>query len=210
MPDDRIRLYPSRRRRQSQQHEAREQIRLMTMLGNLLDPDCTFCTAIENRPRSAMAGMFQKKRGVRSGLPDIHVLYCGQSVYLEVKSPIGMLSKVQREMRLKLLAGGAKWFLVRSARAGAVALHRAGVPLWERGKDGQRRPWRPPPLLDWEQPVQDPSVRHPAHPALRLLRREAKRKHRWRERQRAWAAQQAMETPPPSGAAIIAWPARPR
>ena len=63
-------------------------------------------------------------------MPDIYVLYHGKSVYVELKSPIGSLSQVQRAMRLALLVGGAGWWLCRSAclsRAGMVALHRSGV-----------------------------------------------------------------------------------
>src|SRR5215471_18470866 len=109
MSAERTEPYPSQRRRQSQQQEAREQVKLVSMLARWIDPETTFWSAIENRPRSAMSGMFQRMRGVKSGLPDCVIIFSGRVIWLELKSRIGTVSKAQRQMRLELLAGGAQW-----------------------------------------------------------------------------------------------------
>lgn len=67
--------YFLRQREQSHQHEARKQTQLKTWLGKWADPDTTFWSMLENRPRSAKAGVFQKRKGVRSGIPDLYVVH---------------------------------------------------------------------------------------------------------------------------------------
>jgi hypothetical protein len=181
MSADRTESYPTLRRRQSQREEAREQTKLNVMLGNLLDPNCTFWTALENQPRSARAGMLQKRRGCRSGMPDVYVVYRGKPIHIELKSRIGTVSKAQRQARLELLRSGAQWMMARSARGAVKALYLAGVRF--RSCHGRR--WRPPELPAWEEPRSDPSVPHPAHPALTAIRREAKRRQRAAARQRS-------------------------
>ena len=119
--------------------------------------------------------MYQRLAGVKSGFPDLMVLRCDKPpIFIELKSLTGTLSKVQRHIRLELLAHGARWFMARSAMGALVALYRAGVEL--RSLDG--RLWKPPGLPPWEEPVEDPSRSHPAHPDLRARRREAKRRQR--------------------------------
>lgn len=174
--------HASRRRRESLQIEAREQMKLQAMLEKWLP---CFCTMIENRPRSAMAGMFQRRRGCKSGFPDCYVLHSGRPIHIELKSPIGVLSKVQRQRRLELLANGAIWWLCRSANAAMVALSRSGVEFrMVVNSRGVVEAWQAPRLQPWEEPTQNPSMRHPAPPELRIKRREAKRRYRAGERQR--------------------------
>jgi hypothetical protein len=180
------------RRKQSQQHEAREQIKLKAMLEKWLPANC-FWSMLENRPRSAMAGMFQRHRGVRSGMPDCYVVYCGKPIHIELKSPIGTLSKTQREVRLELLASGAIWWMARSAEAAMVALHRSGVGF---RAIGSIECWQAPTLQPWEEPTQNPSGRHPSHPELTAKRRAAKRGQRAAARERQKRAQ---EIPKPLG-----------
>jgi hypothetical protein len=97
--------------------------------------------------------MYQKLAGGRSGFPDLIFLRADKpTILIEMKSPVGALSKAQREIRAELLAQGCKWFLCRSAQAALVALHRAGVQL---------QGWKPPELEPWEQPIENPSERHP-------------------------------------------------
>jgi VRR-NUC domain len=175
---DRVEPYPSQRRRQSQQHEAREQIQLKAMLEKWADPNNTFWTMLENRPRSAMAGMFQRHRGVRAGMTDLYVVYRGTPIHVELKGPIGTLSKTQRQVRLELRASGAQWWLARSANAAMVALARSGVEFRAiEQPDGTVERWQAPELADWEQPQQNLG-RHPSHPELTARRREAKRRQR--------------------------------
>jgi hypothetical protein len=138
-------------------------------------PADAFWSALENRPLSPLAGLLQKRRGVRSGLPDLHILYRGKSIYVEMKSHRGLASPAQKKVRSKLLAASAEWWMARTWRTALTALHLSGVPL--------RPPWTPPPLEPWEGPFADPSERLPQAPEVAAQRREAQQ--RWRERQKA-------------------------
>ena len=40
-----------------------------------------------------MSGIFQKRRGVRSGLPDLLVIWRGKSIFVELKSRAGVARK---------------------------------------------------------------------------------------------------------------------
>jgi hypothetical protein len=84
------------------------------------------------------------------------------------------VTKAQKVVRTELLPVGAKWWLVRTARAGLLALRRSGVTF--------QRKWRPPKLKVWEGPF-DTTQHLPLPPEVKAERREAKRQ--WRERQRA-------------------------
>jgi len=182
MKGDRVPDNPTQRRRQSQQHEAREQIKLKKLLEKWLP---CFWSMLENRPRSAMAGMIQKHRGVRSGMPDCYVVYRGKPIHIELKSPIGTLSKTQRQVRLELLADGAVWWMARSANAAMAALSRSGVKFNTIvHADGTIERWQPPELHPWEEPTQNSSGRHLSRPELTARRREAKRRRRAAARER--------------------------
>ena len=92
----------------------------------MLPPD-VFWTSIDNQPWSKIAGLLRKRRGVRAGTPDLLILFEGRLIGLEMKSLIGKLSSAQEEVRLQILRAGGMWFLVRTARAALVALHRLGI-----------------------------------------------------------------------------------
>jgi hypothetical protein len=126
------------RRRESRREEWAEQTKLAGMLAKYLDPACTFWTSLENKPLSRLSGLFQKRRGVRSGLPDVLVISRGKPIFLELKSRAGVASKMQKQIRTELLPAGADWWLVRSRRAAMMALHLSGVVF--------RRQWKPPRL----------------------------------------------------------------
>jgi len=89
----------------------------------------------------------RKKRGVRSGLPDLLVWHRGRSIGIELKSLFGRVSAAQRQVRDAMLKAGVQWWCCRTATAALTVLYRAGVPL---------RGWKPPPLEAWEEPVSDP------------------------------------------------------
>jgi hypothetical protein len=120
--------------------------------------------------------MYQKRRGVRSGLPDVLVLYRRKpsrrsppvAVFVELKSKPGIATKAQKQIYGELLPAGAKWWLARSARAALTALHRSGVAF--------RRSWDPPRLECWEGPFVDPTRRLPqaAERAAATRRRRAR------------------------------------
>jgi hypothetical protein len=145
------------------------------MLDEYLDPADTFWTSLENKPLSRLSGIFQKRRGVRSGLPDVQVIWRGKPIFVELKSRAGVASKVQKQIRAKLKPAGAVWWMARSARAAMMALHLSGVVF--------RRHWKPPRLRPWEGPFADPTQRLPQAPDVAARRRAARQ--RWRLRQGA-------------------------
>jgi hypothetical protein len=151
------------------------------MLDECLDPVDTFSTSLENKPLSRLSGIFQKRRGVRGGLPDVLVIWRGKPIIVELKSRAGVASKAQKQIHAKLKPAGADWWLARSARAALMALHLSGVVF--------RRKWTPPRLKPWEGPFADPTLRLPQAPDVAARRLAARR--RWRARQRARAAQRS-------------------
>jgi hypothetical protein len=165
--------FAAQRRRESQRQEWKEQTRLAEMLDECLDPTDTFWTSLENKPLSRLSGIFQKRRGVRSGLPDVQVIWRGKSIFIELKSRAGVASKAQKQVRVELLPAGATWWMARSARAALMALHLSGVVF--------RRRWKPRRLKPWEGPFADPHRRLPQAPDVAARRRAARR--RWRVRQ---------------------------
>ena len=189
-----VETFAVRQRRKYRHAEAREQIRLKELMTRYL-PDNVFWSALSNAPRSAMAGLLAKKKGVRSGLADIMVVHEGRVIFVELKSPAGVASKAQRQVYLELRAAGADWYLVKSAPAALVALRQSNVPF--------RCPWTPPRLAGWEGPFTDPFQRMQQHPEVAALRREVARA--WRERQRARkAAKLAAERNDAAGGDIAA------
>jgi hypothetical protein len=74
------------RRRESRREEWSEQTKLTTMLVKDLDPTCTFWTSLENKPLSQLTAIFQKRRGVRSGMPEILVIFRQKPIFVELKS----------------------------------------------------------------------------------------------------------------------------
>jgi hypothetical protein len=87
-----------RRRRESRREEWTEHIKLAELLEKYVDPSCTFWTSLENKPLTVISGIFQKRRGVRSGLPDVLVIFSRKPIFLELKSRRGLASKVQKQV----------------------------------------------------------------------------------------------------------------
>jgi hypothetical protein len=163
-------------RRKSRREEFRVHTRLAELLQHYLDPRAVFWTSLENHPRTLLSGLFAKRRGVKSGLPDLMVI-CGRPpTFLELKAAGGgRPSPSQEAVRQQLTAVGCTWLMARSVRAALEALHRSGVPF--------KRPWKSPELLPWEGPFDGSEKRLPRHPAVAARQREYAR--RWRERKRA-------------------------
>jgi hypothetical protein len=175
-PTAALESFAAQRRRESRRQEWIEQTKLAEMLEKYLDPADAFWTSLENKPISRLSGIFQKKRGVRSGLPDELVIWRGKPIFIELKSRACVASKAQKQIRAKLKPAGADWWLARSARAALMALHLSGVVF--------RRQRKPPRLKPWEGPFADPTRRLPQAPDVAARRRAARR--RWRaRRQRA-------------------------
>jgi hypothetical protein len=123
------------RRRESRRGEWTEQTKLAEMLAKYLDPAFTFWTALENKPLSRLSGLFQKRRGVRSGLPDVLVISRGKPIFVELKSRAGVATKVQKQVRVELLPVGAAWWMDGTKRTrchdGAAPLRRGLPPSME-------------------------------------------------------------------------------
>jgi len=164
-------------RRTHRREEWRTHATLTVKLRALIDPNQVFWSSLENRPSSWLNGLLQKKRGVRSGLPDLMFipLAAPKPTFLELKSKAGHASKNQKQIRAELVAVGCQWYMARSVPAALEALRRAGVPL--------RLPWSEAVHLEpWEGPFPDPTLRLPQHPEVRARRRQSD--NRYRERMR--------------------------
>jgi hypothetical protein len=166
-----------RRRRESRRQEWTDQTSLAAKLQKYLDPADTFWTSLENKPISRVSGLFQKRRGVRSGLPDVLVIWRGKPIFIELKSRAGVASKAQKQVRLEMLPAGASWWMARSWRAAVMALHLEGLVF--------RRKWRPPRLKPWEGPFPNPNARLPQHPSVAAERAAARKRWQLRQANRA-------------------------
>jgi hypothetical protein len=173
---------PTERRRAARQWEWEEQTVLTKQLSELLNADYIFWTAVENAPWSRLAGIMRRRRGCRSGVPDILLVCNGKLIAIEVKSLFGRVSPAQREVRAEMVRAGAQWWLCRTATGALTALFRAGVPF--------KVPWVPPLLEPWEDPVSDPD-QVVWHPEVRRWWREDRA--RWRARAKAKRAALAIE-----------------
>jgi hypothetical protein len=143
----------------------------------LPNPERAFWSGLENRPASAISGAIAKRRGCRSGLPDLVLIARGRPpVFVEMKSKSGYLSDNQKDVRAELLRVGCAYWVAMTARAALTALLISGAPF--------RRPWTPPPLAGWEGPHTD-TVRIRRAPEILERRREEQRRARERKRARA-------------------------
>jgi VRR-NUC domain len=91
-----------RRRRESRREEWNEHNKLAWLLERYLDPSRTFWTSLENKPLTMLSGIFQKRRGVRSGLPDVLIVYRHTTgtivIFIELKSRRGVASNAQKQL----------------------------------------------------------------------------------------------------------------
>jgi hypothetical protein len=128
--------FAAQRRRESRREEWGEQMKLTAMLNKYLNLGCTFWTSLENKPISRISGIFQKKRGVRSGIADVFVLYSGRPIFVELKSRAGVATKAQKQVRVELLSAGATWWMARSARGAMMA---CTSQAWSSAANGSHR-----------------------------------------------------------------------
>ena len=71
--------------------------------------------------RDAATGAAMKREGVLAGIPDLHLPVASgtvHSLYIEVKAPLGRLSKAQKAMRDELQVWGNRVEVVRSTQEG--------------------------------------------------------------------------------------------
>lgn len=72
-------------------------------------------TAIDHaHAASRMTGALRKARGVKAGIPDLHILYRGRSIWIELKAPNGSVSLEQKDVRLNIEKAGGFWHEARS------------------------------------------------------------------------------------------------
>jgi hypothetical protein len=154
--------------------EFREHEKLARLLAQYIDPETTFWTSLENRPRSRLSALAQRRRHVRAGIPDVMVIFCGHVIFLELKPQSGGLpSKAQKRIRAELLQSGATWWLARGSASALRALQLSGVVF--------RKPWTAPRLEPHEGPFSG-AEKLPSAPEEAARVRAAVR--RWRERKR--------------------------
>lgn len=116
-----------------------------------LPPDA-WHTALDSAGKASLAIAARlKARGGKKGTPDHVVLWNGQNIWLEVKSPIGRVSYDQTVVSERIRSAGGKWAIVRSVIDAEAVLRQFGVPLrgttmspWERDQRVDARIAAPP------------------------------------------------------------------
>lgn len=82
--------------------------------------------------QSALQHVFESRRGIRSGTPDVCLLHNGAAIWTELKAPDGVVSIAQKELHAEMDAAGFHVSVVRSVRAYAedlLARHVTLLPL---------------------------------------------------------------------------------
>lgn len=88
--------------------------------------------SVETRAkRSVISGRSNKGRGCIAGCPDIDIYYNGRAFKIELKSPTGVVSREQSELRDALAAVGCEVFVCRSLDHVADVLRAWGIPTRE-------------------------------------------------------------------------------
>jgi hypothetical protein len=92
-------------------------------------PEGAYYTAIDGgRAENARIGAARKRRGIKAGLPDFLVVYCGITLWIERKAG-SSLSEHQRITRDALIRNGHRWALAKSTEDIEIACREAGIPL---------------------------------------------------------------------------------
>jgi hypothetical protein len=78
-------------------------------------------------PRSKVAGANLKLLGMMAGLPDLILIHQGRVFGLELKTPRGRVSPVQRACHARLIAAGAVIATVVGVDAAVAQLHQWGL-----------------------------------------------------------------------------------
>jgi hypothetical protein len=77
-------------------------------------PDVWWTGVDHANAKSRMTGALRKARGVKAGIPDLHVLYRGRSIWIELKAPTGSVSDEQIAQRMFIERAGGFWHEARS------------------------------------------------------------------------------------------------
>lgn len=113
------------------------QVQVVSYLRRAL-PDGNVVFAIVNEQRGdssskfgrARFGQARKATGVVTGIPDVCCIIPGHpTVWIEMKSQVGRLSDMQREVHRKMAAAGQVVGVVRSIEDAMALMDGAGIPL---------------------------------------------------------------------------------
>jgi len=113
------------------------QVQVISYLRRAL-PDGNIVFAIVNEQRGdssnkfgrARFGQARKASGVLTGVPDICCIIPGHpTVWIEMKSSVGRLTDMQRDMHRRIAAAGQVVGVVRSIEDAIALMDQAGVPL---------------------------------------------------------------------------------
>ena len=110
------------------QHEWSDQRSVAAFLSKALPPDAYWTSIDVGRSTSAQIGALRKARGIRSGIPDVLIVYRGVTQWIELKHDTS-LSPNQELTRDALLRNGHRWALARSVEEVEAACRDAGIPL---------------------------------------------------------------------------------
>lgn len=114
--------------------ENRLQKQIAEYLDTVLPPYSYRAHAVSNNPRSFIAGVMEKKRGMKKGFPDIIIIGPhGVCAFMEVKAGKGRLSPEQFEWGNWLVSNQAEYAVVRSVDDVRACLRAWNVPT----KDSQ-------------------------------------------------------------------------
>ena len=72
-----------------------------------LPPDACWTTVEHGGRRGKREAARLKAKGIKPGWPDIHIVYRGRSINIELKAPGGTLSTAQKVMHERLTLAGA-------------------------------------------------------------------------------------------------------
>ncbi|KXV70987.1 hypothetical protein AD952_11115 [Acetobacter cerevisiae] len=109
-----------------------EEDRLHTHIWKALQfllPDDAVAWSTENRQMGPREGMRRKMRGCVPGVPDMEIHYQGRTFLIEIKTPKGSVTKVQRDMHKRLKAAGIPVSVCRSLEDVLYFLETHDVPL---------------------------------------------------------------------------------
>lgn len=109
-----------------------EEDRLHTHIWKALQfllPDDAVAWSTENRQMGPREGMRRKMRGCVPGVPDMEIHYRGRTFLIEIKTPKGTVTKVQRDMHKRLKDAGMPVSVCRSLEDVLYFLETHDVPL---------------------------------------------------------------------------------
>ncbi|GBR43318.1 VRR-NUC domain-containing protein [Gluconobacter roseus] len=95
----------------------------------ILLPDDVVAWSNENRRNGQREGARRKARGCIAGVPDMQFTHAGRTLYVEIKTPTGTVSKEQRALHKRLKVSGASVAVCRSLDDVISFLSREGISL---------------------------------------------------------------------------------